>query len=84
MTEPRLIPVFVPDLIWLLQHSEANAGRPLTEQEVLDVRDKGVIVVLSVEDAIALNERRGYSDIEPERAWEQWQDARRRLQARAT
>jgi hypothetical protein len=71
--------VFMPALVVLLHHSERQKGSPLTEQEVLDIRDKGVCMMLRVEHAIALDEKRGYNDIDPERVWEQWQEVRTQL-----
>lgn len=79
MAEPQLIPVFMPALVLLLRDSELKKGSPLTEQEVLDIRNKGTCMMLRVEHAIALDEKRGYNDIDPERVWEQWQEARARL-----
>lgn len=79
MAEPQLIPVFIPALVVLLHNLERKKGSPLTEQEVLDIRDKGVCMMLRVEHAIALDEKRGYNDIDPVRAWEQWQEARASL-----
>ncbi|MCU0705238.1 MAG: hypothetical protein MUF18_14805 [Fimbriiglobus sp.] len=34
---------------------------------------------MRVEHAIALDEKRGYKDIDPEPVWEQWQEARTQL-----
>jgi hypothetical protein len=79
MAEPQLIPVFMPALVVLLHNLERKKGSPLTEQEVLDIRDKGVCMMMRVEHAIALDEKRGYNDIDPERVWEQWQEARAQL-----
>lgn len=76
MAEPKLIPVFMPALVVLLHHAERQKGAPLTEPEVLAIRDQGVCMMLRVEHAIALDEKRGYNDIDPERVWEQWQEAR--------
>jgi hypothetical protein len=76
MSEPQLIPVFIPALVVLLHRAERLKGSPLTEQEVLAIRDQGVCMMMRVEHAITLDEKRGYNDIDPERAWEQWQEAR--------
>ena len=32
-----------------------------------------------VEHASALDEKRGYNDLDPERVWEQWEEARAQL-----
>jgi hypothetical protein len=79
MAEPRLIPVFIPALVVLLHRAERLKGGPLTQQEVFDIRDKGACVMMEVKDAIALDSKRGYNDIDPDRAWEQWQEARSQL-----
>jgi hypothetical protein len=79
MTEPKLIPVFMPALILLLHHAERLKGELLTESEVLAIRDQGVCIMLRVEHAIALDEKRGYNDLDPDLVWEQWQEARVQL-----
>jgi hypothetical protein len=76
MVEPQLIPVFIPALVTLLIHAERLKGSPLTEQEVLDIRDKGVCMMMRVEHAQALTEKRGYDDLDPENAWADWQAVR--------
>ena len=76
MVDPQLIPVFIPALIVLLHHAERAKGSPLTEQEVLAVRDKGICMMMRQEHAIALDEKRGYNDLDPQHVWEQWQEAR--------
>ena len=79
MGEPRLIPVFIPALVVLLHNLERQKCAPLTEQEVLDIRAKGVCMMMAEERAIELVEKRGYSDLDPEQVWEQWQEARKQL-----
>lgn len=76
MTESRLIPVFMPALVVLLVRAEEAKGNPLSEQEVLDIRDKGICVMMPAEHYPAITEKRGYDDIDPEHAWAQWQQAR--------
>ena len=76
MAEPQLIPVFMPALVVLLTHDERKKGSPLTEQEVLAIRDRGICMMLRVEHAIHLDKERGYNDLDPARVWEQWQEAR--------
>jgi hypothetical protein len=74
-----MIPVFVPALVFLLHDAEKQKGSPLTEEEVFEIRDKGPCVMMQVEDAIKLDEQRGYNDLDPEDVWEQWQEARAQL-----
>jgi len=76
MSEPQLIPVFIPPLVSLLLHAERAKGSPLTEREVLDIRNKGVCMMMSLEHAKELAKKRGYDDLNPERVWVEWQHAR--------
>ena len=55
MAESQLIPVFIPALVVLLVDAERRKGSPLTEQEVLAIRDKGGCVTMPVAQAIALD-----------------------------
>lgn len=79
MSEEEVIPVFVPPLVALLARAEQLKGQPLTEAEVVRIRDQGTCMTMSVEHARALAERRGYDDLDPERAWEEWQVVRRQI-----
>lgn len=76
-----LVITFVPPLIVLLLAAERSKGRPLTEDEVLDVRDNATAVVLSRSIAEASAQGRGYDDLDPEQCWEQWQEVRGQLGA---
>jgi hypothetical protein len=79
MAEPRLIIVHVPALVVVLLHEEQKKGSPLTEPEVLRIRDNGACIAMPEDVAAVVAEKRGYDDIDPERAWEQWQVARKQL-----
>ncbi len=76
MNDDPLIPVFMPPLVILLAHNERNKGAPLTREEVLAVRDHGVRVMLHQSMEMKLASQRGYDDINPESAWEDWQAVR--------
>jgi hypothetical protein len=76
MAEPQLVPVFIPALVVILLHSERQKGSPLTEQEVLNIRDNGACIMMPVEHIRALAESRGYEDLDPENVWAEWQQAR--------
>jgi DUF917 family protein len=76
MSEQKLVLTFIPALIVVLVNQEKRKGSPLTEQEVLEIRDKAIVIALPVEDALRFNESRGYQDIDPDHCWEQWQRAR--------
>ena len=79
MVEPQLIPVFMPALVTLLIHAERLKGSSLTEQEVLAIRDQGICMMMRVEHAEALAEKRGYDDLDPENVWADWQVVRAQI-----
>jgi len=69
----ELVPVFTPTLHALLAALETKAGKPLTREQVEAVRDRGVCVAMQPRHAQQLERSRGYADLDPELAWEQWQ-----------
>ena len=73
MSDDPLIPVYMPSLRVLLAHDEAEKGSPLTREEVLAIRDEAETVMLPRSKLIEIASRRGYADIDPERAYEEWQ-----------
>jgi hypothetical protein len=75
----ELVPVFIPALAALLLDAEEKKGAPLTENEVLYIRDKGVCMMLEPDRAALLERKRGYHDIDPENCWIEWQAMRREL-----
>ncbi|CAM3527056.1 Addiction module component [Stackebrandtia soli] len=79
MTDDDLVLEFSPPLIALLLAAERSKGVPLTEEEVLGVRDDATCIRLPRSLAAAMAEQRGYADLDPERCWEQWQAVRTRL-----
>lgn len=64
--------VFVPALAAILTALEEKAGRPLTQKQVEAARDQGACIAMDPRDAQKLERSRGYADLDPERAWEQW------------
>ena len=74
-----LVLQFIPALVAVLLNAERAKGSPLTEVEVLEIRDGATCVRLSRSAAEAATEQRGYPDLDPERCWEQWQDVRTQL-----
>jgi hypothetical protein len=66
----------VPSLVATLLRAERDKGEPLTEEEVVSIRDKCPSVAMTDEMLSKVVARRGYDDIDPERAWEEWQAAR--------
>jgi SH3-like domain-containing protein len=75
----ELIPVPVPALVAVLLNKENEKGSPLTEQEVLEIRDKAACIMMPISVVSEMEKSRGYSDLDPEYAWEQWQQARLEL-----
>ena len=76
MPEEKLVLTFIPSLVSVLLGCEERKGEPLTEREVLEIRDKAMVVALPPDVAIAVATERGYSDIDADRCWEEWQKAR--------
>ena len=75
----RTVPVIVPPLVAVLLAAERSAGHPLTRGEVEEVVGKSPAIAMEQRDVAALERARGYADIEPELAWEQWQIVRRTM-----
>lgn len=73
-----LVLVFIPALVALLTAAETERERPLTEAEVIAIRDEAVTIALPRAEAQSMTAARGYDDIDPEHAWEQWQVVRAR------
>lgn len=70
-TEP-LVPTPVPALAVLLLNLEKQKGSPLTEAEALEARDKAACIMLPLSQKRAMDQARGYRDIDPENVWEEW------------
>jgi hypothetical protein len=64
--------VFIPALVAVLLSKEREFGRELTQQEVESIRDSATAVRMSVDVAKEMIKERGYLDIDPENAWEEW------------
>jgi hypothetical protein len=75
----KLVPTILPPLVTLLLRSERSKGHPLTEREVEEIVSKSPAVMMEPRDVLALERSRGYADVEPELAWEQWQIVRKTL-----
>ena len=77
--DARLVLVFMPPLTSLLLRAEEMKGSPLTEEEVLRVRGRSICMTMRPEHALALEEKRGYRDLDPEDCWAGWQRLRAEL-----
>ena len=64
---------YVPSLKASLILHEKMKGAPLTEAEVLSIRDQAAAVLVSPEAQQDLIKDRGYEDIDPADCWQQWQ-----------
>ena len=76
----KLVPTIVPTLVSLLAAAERSSGRPLNRRELEDLVSGSPAIAMDPRDALALERSRGYADIEPELAWEQWQIVRQSIE----
>lgn len=74
--EENLKIVHVPALVAVLLNAEREKGSALSEQEVLEIRDSSECIVMPFDAADKVEKQRGYPDIDPEYAWEEWQVVR--------
>jgi hypothetical protein len=72
MTEEPLVLFFVPSLVSVLLGRDREKGEALVREEVLAIRDGATCVALPRSEAAAIAKQRGYRDIDPEKAWEEW------------
>lgn len=79
VTASDLAPTIVPSLTAQLMAAENSKGRALSKREVEAITAKATAIAMAPQDALALERSRGYADIEPELAWEQWQITREAL-----
>ena len=69
----------VPSLVAILVNRERAKGSPLTEEEVVRIRDDCEAIAIPPDVARKMDEERGCLDIDPENCWEEWQRARKEL-----
>jgi len=79
MSEERLILYFMPSLVATLLNRECAKGAPLTEEEVLAIRGAAPCVATPVDVAAKVDQERGYTDIDAENCWAEWQAIREDL-----
>lgn len=70
--EPLLI-VPVPSLIATLLAAQDKRRTPLTEEDVLRIRDAAPAIAMPMFAFEEVTHARGYRDIDPDNAWEEWQ-----------
>ncbi|MFB8003228.1 hypothetical protein [Nocardia sp. NPDC056000] len=67
-----LVPIPIPALMTLLIRREDDKGQALTEDEVLEVRDHAHCMMLPLSAQQAVDQSRGYRDIDPDNVWQEW------------
>jgi hypothetical protein len=77
--DENLILYFIPSLVATLWNHEKRKGGPLTEDEVIAIRDKAPVIALRPEMVRQMDEKRGYEDIDAENCWDSWLVAREGL-----
>ena len=76
MKDENVLIVPVPSLVATFLNHERAKGIPLTKPEVLSIRDNCPCIAMTADQAKQIEKTRGYVDLDPEYAWEQWQDVR--------
>jgi hypothetical protein len=75
-----IVTVFLNPLVMLLAGRERQKGSPLTEAEVLEVRDSAACTQMPLSQAekfyASLDAQMPIPRLNPERIWEEWQEAR--------
>ena len=78
--DESIVIVPIPPLAVMLHKLEEDKGLPLTEDEVLEARDKAACITMTVSHRDQLAEKRGYRDVDLENVWQEWQDISAKLQ----
>jgi hypothetical protein len=77
--EDDLIITPVPALVAVLLAKEKEKGLPLTKEEVEEIADRAECIAMPNHARKKVDEARGYDDIDPEKAWDEWQNVRKDL-----
>ena len=70
--DSELVAQFIPSLSAVLLNAEGKKGAPLLETEVLAIRDRASVVMVTRAMARDVDARRGYTDIDAEDCWQQY------------
>ena len=70
--EDELDFVFTPSLLYLLNYMENEKGSPLNKEEVENIRDNAVCMSIAKIRLRAVEEKRGFKDIDPDNCYEEW------------
>jgi hypothetical protein len=73
------VPTIIPPLVVLLAAAERSKGSALSRSEVERLVEDAPAITMAIPDALTMERSRGYADIEPRLAWEQWQIVRATL-----
>lgn len=68
--------MFIPSLAAILAAQEKKKGKPLTESEVIAIRDNATVTVGPPSKPQSLATSRGYDDIDATKVWPEWQKLR--------
>jgi hypothetical protein len=68
-----LVAVFVPSLAAILANAEKKKGAPLTESEVVNIRDTSTVMMVRRAVADEMAKGRGFQDLNSEKVWAEWQ-----------
>ena len=79
MKGKKLIQVFNPSLAALLFAAEKDKGSPLTEAEVIAIRNSATVMIVPEESAAEFEKKRGYKDIDSDNCWQEWSELRKRF-----
>lgn len=72
----RMMIISIPSRVSLLWSREQGKGSPLTEREVAETCNESASVALPLAVAAAVEDGRGYRDIDPGNCWAEWQQTR--------
>lgn len=64
--------IFVPSLIAMLTRAEQLKENPLTETEVIRIRDQAPVIVSKASMVKTLEASRGYKDVDTTDTWKTW------------
>jgi hypothetical protein len=78
MSSRKLVQIFNPSLAALLLAAENDKGSPLTEDEVIAIRNSATVMMVPEESAAEMSKKRGYKDIDPDNCWQEWCELRKR------
>jgi hypothetical protein len=73
VTAGGLALMIIPSLAAQLTFAERSKGSPLSQADVETLTSNASAIAMEPQQALAMERSRGYADIEPELAWEQWQ-----------